>query len=98
MFIKTPKEIGMLVRDRRKARRWTQDTLAQRLGVSRLWVVQLEQGKSTAQIGLVLRALNELDVPMQVDITPQDPATRAASTGGIYLDSIIRETSMPYRA
>ena len=69
MLIKTPKEIGMLVRDRRKARSWTQDVLAQRLGVSRLWVVQLEQGKSTAQIGLVLRALNELDVPMQVDIT-----------------------------
>lgn len=98
MLIKTPKEIGMLVRDRRKAHGWTQDALAQRLGVSRLWVVQLEQGKSTAQIGLVLRALNELDVPMQVDITPKDPATRTAGSGGIDLDSIIRETSTPYRA
>lgn len=98
MLIKTPREIGMLVRDRRKAHGWTQDALAQRLGVSRLWVVQLEQGKSTAQIGLVLRALNELDVPMQVDITPKDAATRAAASGGIDLDSIIRETSTPYRA
>ncbi|HBJ87876.1 MAG TPA: transcriptional regulator [Verrucomicrobiales bacterium] len=98
MLIKTPKEIGLLVRDRRKARRWTQDALAQRLGVSRLWVVQLEQGKSTAQIGLVLRALNELDVPMQVDITPKDPAARVAASGGIDLDNIIRETSTPYRA
>lgn len=98
MLIKTPKEIGMLVRDRRKAHGWTQDALAQRLGVSRLWVVQLEQGKSTAQIGLVLRALNELDVPMQVDIKPKDHATRAAVSGGIDLDSIIRETSTPYRA
>jgi len=97
MLIKTPKEIGLLVRDRRKARRWTQDALAQRLGVSRLWVVQLEQGKSTAQIGLVLRALNELDVPMQVDITPKDPAARASASGGIDLDNIIRETSTPYR-
>jgi HTH-type transcriptional regulator/antitoxin HipB len=72
MLIKTPKEIGLLVRDQRKARGWTQDVLAQRLGVSRLWVVQLEQGKSTAQIGLVLRALNELDVPVQVDLSPKE--------------------------
>jgi HTH-type transcriptional regulator/antitoxin HipB len=98
MLIRTPKEIGHLVRDRRKARGWTQDALAQRLGVSRLWVVQLEQGKSTAQIGLVMRALNELDVPIQVDITPNSTATRATASGGIDLDSIIRETSTPYRA
>lgn len=98
MLIRTPKEIGHLVRDRRKARGWTQDALAQRLGVSRLWVVQLEQGKSTAQIGLVMRALNELDVPIQVDITPNSTATRATASGGIDLDSIIRGTSTPYRA
>ena len=59
MIIKTAKEIGLLVREQRKSRGWTQDTFDQKLGVSRLWVVQMEQGKSTAQIGLVLRALNE---------------------------------------
>jgi HTH-type transcriptional regulator / antitoxin HipB len=94
MLIKTPKEIGLFVREQRKARGWTQDVFAQRLGVSRLWVLQLEQGKSTAQIGLVLRALNELDVPMQVDPKPID---RSISPGGINLDNIIRETSVPYR-
>jgi HTH-type transcriptional regulator/antitoxin HipB len=95
MLIKTPKEIGLLVRDQRKARGWTQDVFAQRLGVSRLWVLQLEQGKSTAQIGLVLRALNELDVPVQVDLSPKD---KSKSYGGIDLDSIIRETATPYKA
>lgn len=95
MVIKTPKEIGLLVRDQRKARGWTQDVFAQRLGVSRLWVLQLEQGKSTAQIGLVLRALNELDVPVQVDLSPKD---RSKPPGGIDLDSIIRETATPYKA
>ena len=95
MVIKTPKEIGLLVRDQRKARGWTQDVFAQRLGVSRLWVLQLEQGKSTAQIGLVLRALNELDVPVQVDLSPKD---KSKPPGGIDLDSIIRETATPYKA
>jgi len=94
MLIKTPKEIGLLVRDQRKAHGWTQGVLAQRLGVSRLWVVQLEQGKSTAQIGLVLRALNELEVPLQVDLSRKD---KSKPPGGIDLDSIIRETSMPYQ-
>ncbi|MCX6836424.1 MAG: helix-turn-helix domain-containing protein [Verrucomicrobia bacterium] len=94
MIIKTAKEIGLLVRDQRKARGWTQDIFAQRLGVSRLWVLQLEQGKSTAQIGLVLRALNELDVPVQVDLSPKD---QSKSYGGIDLDSIIREAATPYK-
>ena len=93
MIIKTAKEIGLLVREQRKSRGWTQDIFAQKLGVSRLWVVQMEQGKSTAQIGLVLRALNELGLPMQIDLNPKD---ETKSPGFIDLDSIIRETATPY--
>lgn len=93
MIIKTAKEIGLLVREQRKSRGWTQDIFAQKLGVSRLWVVQMEQGKSTAQIGLVLRALNELGLPMQIDLAPKADTKPA---GFIDLDSIIRETSTPY--
>lgn len=93
MIIKTAKEIGLLVREQRKSRGWTQDIFAQKLGVSRLWVVQMEQGKSTAQIGLVLRALNELGLPMQIDLHPKADAKPASL---IDLDSIIRETSTPY--
>lgn len=93
MIIKTAKEIGLLVREQRKSRGWTQDTFAQKLGVSRLWVVQMELGKSTAQIGLVLRALNELGLPMQIDLSPKDETKPA---GFIDLDSIIRETATPY--
>lgn len=50
-------------------------------------------GKSTAQIGLVLRALNELGLPMQIDLSPKDETKPA---GFIDLDSIIRETATPY--
>jgi HTH-type transcriptional regulator / antitoxin HipB len=92
MYLRTPKEIGMLLRDRRKARKWTQDVFAQKLGVSRLWVLQLEQGKSTAQIGLVMRALNELNVPIQVDLSPAAPP----GPYDVDLDTILRETAAPY--
>ncbi|MBK8093213.1 MAG: helix-turn-helix transcriptional regulator [Verrucomicrobiaceae bacterium] len=103
MQIRTPKEIGLLIRDQRKQLGWTQEVFAKRLGVSRLWVVQLEQGKATAQIGLVMRALNELDVPIQVDVLPKIGPRRAVDyrdsppSMQIDLDSIIRETSVPYK-
>jgi HTH-type transcriptional regulator / antitoxin HipB len=95
MYLRTPKEIGLLVRDRRKARGWTQDVFAQRLGVSRLWVLQLEQGKSTAQIGMVMHALNELNVPIQVDLHPAPPQPGPYD---VNLDDILRETTVPYIA
>ena len=109
MQIRTPKDLGLLIRDQRKTRGWTQDVLAKRLDVSRLWIVQLEQGKATAQIGLVMRTLNELDVPMQVDVLSKAPMSSDAATRStpkrkqstqpvIDLDRIIREASIPYRA
>ena len=96
MYIRTPKEIGHLVRDRRKNKKWTQDQLAKRLGVSRLWIVQLEQGKPTVQLGLVLRALNELDATLQFDLQSASKAAHK-NDGGIDLDLIIRETSRPHK-
>ncbi len=96
MQLRTPNEIGHLVRDRRKSRGWTQDQLATRLGVSRLWIVQLEQGKATVQLGLVLRTLNELDVPLQVDLQPQSHSGMRLNDA-IDLDSIILRTTGPSR-
>ena len=96
MHIRTPNDIGHLVRDRRKAHGWTQDQFATRLSVSRLWIVQLEQGKTTAQVGLVLRALNELDVPLQVDLQPQARQTTRINDA-IDLDDIIKNATGPTR-
>jgi HTH-type transcriptional regulator / antitoxin HipB len=56
--IRTPNEVGALIRDRRRALKMNQAELAQRIGVSRLWVNQVERGKPGASLGLVLRALN----------------------------------------
>jgi HTH-type transcriptional regulator / antitoxin HipB len=101
MQLRNPKDIGHLVRDRRKHKGWTQDQFAKRLGVSRLWVVQLEQGKDNAQIGLVLRALNELDVPFQIDLQPATKrvgVNRLSDTHDFDLDSIIRETTGPVKS
>ena len=67
MFIRTPKELGALIRDRRKGLGLGQAALAERVGVSRQWIIEIEQGKPRAAVGLVFRTLEALGVKLAVD-------------------------------
>jgi HTH-type transcriptional regulator / antitoxin HipB len=60
--IRTSTDFGALIRDRRRAIELNQAELATRIGVSRLWVNQVERGKPGASLALVLRALNAVGV------------------------------------
>ncbi|RZI37792.1 XRE family transcriptional regulator, partial [Herbaspirillum sp. HC18] len=64
----------------RRQRDLTQGDLAERLGVSRVWLGQIERGKSSARIDLVFRVLNELDVTLSADIGEQPAADTAATS------------------
>lgn len=66
MRIKTVETLGELVRDQRKQRGWSQSRLAEKVGVSRLWVGQFENGKETVELGLVLKTLRALDLTLDV--------------------------------
>jgi HTH-type transcriptional regulator / antitoxin HipB len=66
MLIRTPNELGALIRDQRRRCKWDQQALAKKIGVSRQWVVEIEKGKPGAEVGLVLRALQALDIPLSV--------------------------------
>ena len=55
--LRTPADIGALIKDRRRTLGLDQAELATRIGVGRLWVNQVERGKPGASLGLVLRAL-----------------------------------------
>lgn len=59
-------ELGMLVRDRRRQLGLSQAALAEQLHVSRQWVVSLERGKPTVELGLALRALHAVGLEVQV--------------------------------
>ena len=56
MLIRTPADLGAVVRDRRKELKLDQATLAKRIGVSRQWVIEIEHGHPRAELALVLRA------------------------------------------
>ena len=65
--IRTPLELGLVIRDRRRKLKLSQTELARKAGVGRQWVVAIEHGKSRAELGLVLRTLSALDLPLTID-------------------------------
>lgn len=73
MRIRTPRDLGSAIRERRKALSLDQVELAKRVGVSRRWLIQVENGKPGASLGLLLRTLHALDIPLSIDVEPMPP-------------------------
>ncbi|WP_149737513.1 type II toxin-antitoxin system Y4mF family antitoxin [Rhizobium sp. RU20A] len=64
--IRTPTDIGALVRTTRKEQNLRQDELAGVSGVGHRFIVDLEAGKPTAQIGKVLQVLQTLGCSIDI--------------------------------
>ena len=60
--IKSAEGLGRVVREARKAQKLSQDDLAGMSGTGRRFIVDLEKGKETVQLGKVLRVLATLGV------------------------------------
>jgi len=76
MFARTPQDFGLLIRARRRELGLEQRELAERVGVSRQWIVDVEKGKPRAELRLVLRTLSALE--LDVDVSPRDPSPKPA--------------------
>jgi transcriptional regulator with XRE-family HTH domain len=61
-------ELGLLIRSVRRASGVRLDDLAATAGLSKQFVQDVEHGKPTVQLGLVLKLLAELGMPLTVDI------------------------------
>jgi HTH-type transcriptional regulator / antitoxin HipB len=86
MFIRTPADLGAAIRERRRQLDLDQATLAKRIGVSRQWVIAIEQGRSRAEVGLVLRALDALGI--RLNIGTSDGCDRATASP-VDIDAIV---------
>lgn len=84
MRVRTPADLGAVIRDRRKQLKLDQAVFAKRIGVSRYWVIQVEQGHARAELGLVLRALDALNIQLDANI---EQAKRAHGT--VDIDAIV---------
>ena len=66
MRIRTATDLGAFIRERRTKLGMDQIALAKKAGTSRKWLVEVEQGKPRAEIGLILRTLKSLDVSVDL--------------------------------
>lgn len=66
VYARTSRDVAAVVRQRRKTLGWTQADLAAAAGVTRAWVISLEQGKSKVELTLVLRTLAVLGLVADV--------------------------------
>jgi len=66
------RELGAAIRDRRRNLGWTQAALADKVGVTRDWVIALEAGDGNPQLRHILRALDVLGLWLRVDRIDQD--------------------------
>lgn len=72
---RTLPQLGLAIRRLRDRRNLSQAELAERAGVSRQWIIAVEQGrKNGLEVGLVMRVLDALDASLTVrdDAEPQD--------------------------
>jgi HTH-type transcriptional regulator / antitoxin HipB len=70
----TPQDIGRLVRETRKGLGVTQKELALTSGTGLRFIIELEKGKETAEIGKVLTILQTLGI--QLTLTPPTATKR----------------------
>lgn len=89
MRLRTPTDIGLLLRERRKALRLDQAELARRVGVSRQWVIGMEKGKGRADLSLVLRTLDALGVVLRSDEPSSTDPRKSSSVPMASVDDIL---------
>jgi HTH-type transcriptional regulator / antitoxin HipB len=94
MRIRTPTDLGAIIRDSRMKLGLDQKSLADRIAVSRQWIVEVEKGKPRAEIGLVLRAINALGIALDARPATAPPAKDSLSRSAdalVDIDSIVAE-------
>jgi len=86
MLVRTPTDLGAVIRDRRKQLKLDQAAFAKRIGVSRQWIIEVERGHPRAELGLVLRAVDALNMRLDADT---DPSGRRGRAHAVDIDAIV---------
>lgn len=91
MFIRTPADLGALIRDRRIKLGLDQVSLAKKAGTSRKWLIEVENGKPRAEIGLILRTLKTLGVALMASDTAAaaPPTTQKTPAPSVDINQVI---------
>jgi HTH-type transcriptional regulator / antitoxin HipB len=85
--VRTPQDIGALIRSRRRSLGMSQADLASKLGASRLWITEIERGKPRASLVLILQALSILGLELVTD----DEGKSVQESQATSSDALMRE-------
>jgi len=66
MTTKSPEQLGAAIRARRRQLKVTQKDLAMTCGTGLRFIIDLEKGKQTCQIGKILQVLQALGLKLQI--------------------------------
>jgi HTH-type transcriptional regulator/antitoxin HipB len=98
MQIRTVKDLGAIIRDRRKKQGLDQADLAARVGVSRQWIVEVEKGKPRAEVSLILKTLDALGVMIDLDdVAGPEKTGKPAKSETVNIDAVIENARRPKR-
>lgn len=89
--IRTVGDVAAVVRGRRADVGLSQTALAEQAGVSRQWLSALERGKASAEVGLVLRVLEVLDL----ELSTGERAPAGGDRHPIDLDVVLDRHRLP---
>ena len=87
--INSIRDLVAAARGRRKSLGWTQSELADRAHVSRQWISEFEAGKPTAELGLMIRLLDALDLRLTLDTGEERHPAREQSAVTVDLDAVL---------
>ncbi|MFL5818976.1 MAG: helix-turn-helix domain-containing protein [Conexibacter sp.] len=93
MDVNSLRDLAAIARGRRHELALSQAELAARARVSRQWVSTFESGKATAEIGLVIRLLDALDLRLAVAAAGAPGAPRGAAA--VDLDALLDDQRGP---
>jgi HTH-type transcriptional regulator/antitoxin HipB len=89
MRMRTATDLGAFIRERRTKLGMDQVSLAERAGTSRKWLIEVEQGKPRAEIGLILRTLKTLGVSIDLQIDSLAKATSNDKAGSTDINNVL---------
>lgn len=95
MQVHTVRDLGAAVREARSKRHLTQAQLAQRAGVSREWLVRLEQGHPRLEVQLVLDTLEAVGLMLTTGTAVSPAADVAEETWDEVFAGLGGEASPP---
>ena len=91
MRVGTPRELGLLVRERRQDLRLSQAELAAHAGVSREWLVVVEKGHARAELGKLLALIAELGLALDLSAEAEGDVMRGDHPEVVDLDRLLGE-------